>query len=188
MEKDKLKQERAELNSLIHQGVSFEVQDVEVQCKSYFFGLKKKKVLVPITRKFIIEEPTLGTLDRLSAEWLEMAIDEEELKGDDSIVLAKKMTQKHALRFARVVALSVMGSSYMIPTIGKGNAVKYTPDLERLEELTSLFALRIKPSELYQICMLINAMCNLGDFLNSIRLMSANRTTSPIQIEENIEG
>ena len=183
-----LEQEQSELNALINRGVSFEVQDIEVQYKSYLWGLFKKKILVPITRNFVIEEPTLGTLDRLSSEWIEMAIDEETIKGEDGMLQARKMTKKHALRCARVIALAVLGSDLLIPKVSKGGFVRYEEDTKRLEELTRLFARQIKPSELYQLYVLINAMCNLGDFLNSIRLMSADRTTIPIRIEENNEG
>lgn len=183
-----LEQERSELNALINRGVSFEVQDVEVQYKSYLCGLFKKKILVPITRNFVIEEPTLGTLDRLSSEWIEMAIDEETIKGEDGMLQARKMTKKYALRCARVIALAVLGSDYLIPKAGNGGIVRYEEDTKRLEELTRLFARQIKPSELHQLYVLINAMCNLGDFLNSIRLMSADRTTIPIRIEESNEG
>lgn len=183
-----LEQEQSELNALINRGVSFEVQDIEVQYKSYLWGLFKKKILVPITRNFVIEEPTLGTLDRLSSEWIEMVIDEETIKGEDGMLQARKMTKKHALRCARVIALAVLGSDYLIPKAGNGGIVRYEEDTKRLEELTKLFARQIKPSELYQLYVLINAMCNLGDFLNSIRLMSADRTTIPIRIEESNEG
>lgn len=183
-----LEQERSELNTLIGRGVSFDVQDVEVQYKTYLWGLFKKKVLVPITRKFKIEEPTLGTLDRLSSEWVEMAIDEEAIKGDDGMLQARKMTRNHALRCAKVIAIAVLGSDYLIPKACKGGVVRYKPDTARLEELTDLFARQIKPSELYQLYVLISTMCNLGDFLNSIRLMSADRTTMPIRIEGNSEG
>lgn len=186
--KKSLEQERSELNALIDRGVSFEVQDIEVQHKTYLWGLFKKKILVPIKRNFVIEEPTLGTLDRLSSEWVEMAIDEESIKGVDGILQARIMTKKHALRCAKVIALAVLGSDYLIPKAGKGGIVRYKEDTKRLEELTRLFSRQIKPSELYQLYVLINAMCNLGDFLNSIRLMSADRTTIPTRIEESNEG
>lgn len=186
--KKALEQERNELNTLIGRGVSFEVQDVEVRHKTYLWGLFKKKVLVPITRNFVIEEPTLGTLDRLSSEWVEMAIDEEAIKGADGMLQARIMTKKHALRCAKVIALAVLGSDYLIAKAGNGGIVRYEEDTKRLEELTRLFARQIKPSELYQLYVLINTMCNLGDFLNSIRLMSADRTTMPIRIEESSEG
>ena len=53
----------------------------------------------------------------------------------------------------------------------------YEEDRCRLDELTDLFFHAVKPSELFQLTMTINAMCNLGDFIHSIRLMSAARTT-----------
>lgn len=183
-----LTQEQSELNALINRGVRFEVQDVEVRYKTFLGGILKKKTIEPITRSFVIEEPTLGTLDRLSSEWIEMAIDEEAIKGDDGMLQARKMTKRHALRCAKIIALAVLGSDYLIPRIGKGGVIRYIEDVTCLDELTSLFARSIKSSELYQLCVLINAMCNLGDFLNSIRLMSADRTTMPIRIEENSEG
>ena len=187
-EKKALTQERSELNALIGRGVSFEVEDVQVQSSPRFFGLFEKKRIVPVTRTFVIQEPTLGTLDRLSAEWVEMAIDEEELNGEDAMYQARLLAKKHALRCAKVIAVAVLGSDYLVPKVGRGGVVGYEYDTKRLEELTALFARRIKPSELYQLYTLIGAMCNFGDFLNSIRLMSADRTTSPIKIEENSEG
>ena len=186
-EKKALTQERAELNALIGRGVSFEVEDVQVQSSPRFFGLFEKKSIVPVTRTFTISEPTLGTLDRLSAEWIEMAIDEEELKGKDAMYQARLLAKKHALRCAKVIALAVLGSDYLVPRSVSGG-IAYDHDTKRLEELTALFARRIKPSELYQLYNLIGAMCNFGDFLNSIRLMSADRTTSPVEIEESNAG
>ena len=55
--------------------------------------------------------------------------------------------------------------------------MRYEEDRRRLEELTDLFFHAVKPSELFRLTMTINAMCNLGDFIHSIRLMSAARTT-----------
>jgi hypothetical protein len=183
-----LGQEKAELNTLINKGISFEVTDTEFEIRKRFFGLLKKHVPVKVKKQFKIEEPTLGTLDRLSAEWIEFAIDESALKSEDGMQRAKTLVHGHALRCARVVAIAVIGSEYLIPQCGKNGVVRYVEDREHLEYLTALFARTIKPSNLYQLCVLINAMCNLGDFLNSIRLMSSDRSTMPIRIEENNRG
>lgn len=157
-ERRKLEQERAELNALIGKGVSFEVQDVEVIERKYLWGMIRKKSITPITRKFVVEEPTLGTLDRLSSEWVEMAIDEEALKGEDGMRQARIMAKSQAIRCARVIAIAVLGSDYLIPKPSKGREVRYVKDSAKLEELTDLFARRIKPSELYQLYVLIQAM------------------------------
>ena len=188
-EKNDIKQlelEREELNRIVNNGVTFEVEDVEAMVtKRSFFGLFKKRELVKVTKKFKIEEPTLGTLDRLSREWIELAIDEESLKGKDGMKNARSLAANNALRCAKVIAIAVIGSEYKIPVTDKNGVVRMREDVKRLNELTSLFARTIKPSRLYQIYILIQTMCNLGDFLNSIRLMSADRTTMPIRIEEN---
>ena len=88
---------------------------------------------------------------------------------------------------AKIIALAVLGQDYM-KAIQSGNQVKYIPDNKRLGELTRLFAENVKPSKLMQLTLLVNTMSNLGDFMNSIRLISTERTTMPIRIEENNEG
>ena len=186
-ERKKLEQERQELNTLINKGVSFEVKDLEFETRKRFFGLIKKRVPKEITRTFKIEEMTLATLDRLSAEWIEFAIDESVMKSADGMNRARGLAKEHALRCAKVVAIAVLGENRLIPCPHKGGT-RWIEDEQALADLTALFARKIKPSKLYQLYTLINAMCNLGDFLNSIRLMQSERTTMPIRIEENNEG
>lgn len=186
--KEQLAQERNELNVLINKGMSFEVQDVEVQYKKYMWGLFKLKKLVSITRKFVIKEPTLGTLDRLSAEWLEFAVDDMTTETINVLSKARELVANNAERCARIIAIAVLGTDLLVPHVGFRGVVTYTEDTEKLDELTRLFIHKIKPSELYQIFLTIDTMCNLGDFINSIRLMSIQRTTMPIRVEENKEG
>lgn len=180
-ENKKIAQESEELSRLIGKGITFEVKDIEIQTRKKYWGLKKVYIPVEITRQFKIEEPTLGTLDRLSAEWVEFEIDDDALKSNDGIRVAKSMAKDNAMRLAKVVAIAVMGSSYMLPKVTNNGALHYVEDVERLEHLTALFAKQIKPSQLYQLCVGINAMCNLGDFCNSIRLMCAEKTTGRIE-------
>jgi len=182
-----LEQEKNELNTLINKGVQFEVVDHEVEVRRKLFGLIKKRVVVEVKKQFKIEEPTLGTLDRLSAEWIAFSIDEEALKSEDGMQKARTLAHEHALRCAKVIAIAVLGSDYLLPVAGKGNVIRYVENKKQLEYLTDLFARTIKPSTLYQLTVLIGAMSNLGDFLNSIRLMSTDRTTMPIRVEENSE-
>lgn len=83
---NKLEQERKELNTLINKGVSFEVKDIEFETHKRFFGLVKKRVPKEVTRTYKIEEVTLSALDRLSAEWIEFAIDETLMKSADGML------------------------------------------------------------------------------------------------------
>lgn len=186
-DKRKLEQERAELNTLIGKGVSFEVKDTEFDVETRFLGIVKRYKPREVTRTFKIEEPTLATLDRISAETIEFAIDEAAMKSADSMQRARGLAREHSIRCARVVAIAVLGEDRLIPVHGK-SGTRWVEDTKRLDELTSLFARKIKPSVLYKLYVLVNAMCNLGDFMNSIRLMQQERTTMPIRIEENNEG
>ena len=183
-----LEQEKAELNALINKGITFEVEVTEfVKPKKGFIQLLfRKRVPVKVQKKFRIKEPTLGTLDRIAAEWIEVAIDEKALQSDDGMQRARTLVSKHAIRCAKVIAIAVLGSEYLIPKWENG-IVRYEEDEWRLDELTALFAETITPSQLYRLCLLITAACNLGDFMNSIRLMSADRSTMPIRIEKNNE-
>ena len=183
--KTTLEKEKSELNALIRKGVSFEVKDTEVVTEKRFFGLIRKRRLVEVTRKFTIEEPTLSTLDRLSAEWLELTIDEAALKCDDAMVKARPRAHEHSIRCARIVAIAVLGVDRLKCSI-KGGFPHWVEDTEKLNNLTELFARTIKPSRLHQFAVLVNSMSNMGDFMNSIRLWSTtDRTTTPIRIEEN---
>lgn len=181
-EKTLLEQERRELNTIIGKGVSFEVKDVEFETKTRFWGLFKKHIPHEVTRKFTIQEPTLSTLDRLSAEWVEFTIDEQELQKPESMKAARTLTHFHARRAAKVVAIAALGEERLIPKPCKAGTI-WIEDEKRLEELTDLFARKIKPSRLHQLYNIVNTMSNLGDFVNSIRLMSIERTTVPNRIE-----
>ena len=181
---EKLEMERAELNALIGAGYTFEVEDYEVKKRRVLFGLIKRSKPEPVTRSFKISEPTLGTLDRLSREWIEFEIDEERTKTEDVMTRARAAVKNHSARCAKIIALAVLGSDYMVPHARLGGVV-YREDKKRLDELTTLFERTIQPSKLYHIVTLINVMCNLGDFMHSIRLMSAGRTTAPARIEVN---
>lgn len=180
----KLQQEKDELNALIGKGVDFSVPDVEFEVEKRFFGLVKKYKPKTVTRSFKIVEPTLSTLDRLSAEWIEFALDEAAMKSTDALERSRRLVYDHSIRFARIVAIAALGEERLVATPVKGGGTRWVEDSAKLEELTGLFARSIKPSRLYQMVILINAMCNLGDFTNSIRLMSSDRTTMPIRIEE----
>jgi len=105
------------------------------------------------------------------------------MSSENGISESKKMVREHSRRMARIVALAVLGEDYIIAT-GEGHRTRYTHDEKRLKELTEIFYKNIKPSKLVQLTILVNQMSNIGDFINSIRLMSASRTTMPILVEE----
>ncbi len=182
-DQEKILAEKNELNILTGQGITFDLERVIYKRKGVF----RKAFKVKDKLTFKIEEPTLSTLDRLSALQIDLDIDEKVLTGDNAIVEAKKLTKKHSSKLARIVAIAVLGQDY-IKAYQKGGCVKYEFDDEKLNELTALFFHNIRPSKLLQLVVLINTISNLGDFCNSIRLLSAERTTMPNRIEEKQEA
>lgn len=181
-EEEKLSAEKDQLNLLINKGATFNVERTVYKKPSLF----EKRIPIKETLTFKIEEPTLSTLDRISAEQIEMAIDENVMASADGLSASKKLANKHSRRFAKIVALAVMGQDY-VKSLPDGARIRYTTDDKRLDELTDLFFHNVKPTMLRQLVELINAVSNLGDFCYSIRLMSGERTTIPIRIEEDKE-
>jgi hypothetical protein len=181
-DKEKINAEKQELNLLINNGMTFTIERTVYRRPAGFCSFLKRRVPEKESIQFKIEEPTLSTLDRLAAEQIDLVIDETIMQSDAGITEAKKLTHDHAGRMARILAIAVLGQDYLKP-IQIGSRVKYEYDDKRLDELTELLKNNIKPSKLVQLTLMVNTMSNLGDFINSIRLMSATRTTMPTLIE-----
>lgn len=178
-----LELERNETKLLAGEGIEFSIDDVEVERKPILFGLLRKRVPKKIRRSFTIQEPTLGTLDRLSAEWVELAIDDEAMQEGDIRIKSKALAGMHTKRCAKIVAIAVIGNDYLVPKV-RGGGIIYKEDKKELARLTDLFLRSVKPSDLYKIAYAIEIKCNLVDFMSSIRLMSSDRTAMPNRVEE----
>lgn len=175
--------ERRELQHMINEGVEFEVEVTVSRSQSGFFGRFKKRVKEVEKRTFKVAEPTLATLDRLSALWLSMTIDETKLQDSDYLNAAKKLVAQETDKVAEVVAVAVLGEDLYEAT-EKGGVYTFKPDRRKLNELKALFLHSVKPSDLFSIAVMVTSVSNLGDFTNSIRLMSATRTSDPSHLIE----
>lgn len=177
--------EQNELRKMIGEGVTFEIELTTLRRKPGFFGYFLKRQRVKEKKTFHIAEPTLNTLDRLSAVWLEMTIDEAKLNDADYMATAKKLANAEARKLAKVIAIAVLGEDYYDVTERGGN-YRRKGNEARLKNLTSLFFHSLTPSEFLTLAVIITNVSNLGDFINSMRLMSATRTSDPIsnRIEE----
>lgn len=188
MNKEEAKRaEVEELNKLINRGMSFMVERKAYVRQKGIFSFLKKRIKKTEYVQMVIQEPTLAVLNRMSLEQIELELDEEKMQGETWQNESSKLAHDHSLRMSRLVAIAVLGEDYFIP-VQHGSNFRYKEDIEKLDELTSLIAHGVKPSKLFQLAMYVSTMSNMGDFTNSIRLMSANRTTMPIRIEENKEG
>lgn len=176
---ENLTREQSELRQMINSGVTFDVDVTYRKRKPGLLGFLRKRETVKEKKVFRIAEPTLSTLDRLSALWLEMTIDETKLNDADYLSAAKKLAAKEAKKLAEMVAVAVLGEDYYDVT-DKGGYFMRKPNEKRLARLASLFEHTITPSQLLTLAILITNVSNLGDFINSIRLMSATRTSDPM--------
>lgn len=172
--------EREELNLLIRQGQKFAVRYTITKKEKRLLGLRSRTVEEEHAEAFELKEPTLAVLDRLSAHWLEMTLDEKALEsgGAETLAEAKRATADNTKRMARVIAIAVLGEDYHIKTVERGTGrIIYSNDDKELDRLTDLFFHTIKPSELVILCQRITNIANLGDFIGSMRYMSGARTT-----------
>nr|DAY62857.1 MAG TPA: hypothetical protein [Caudoviricetes sp.] len=174
-----LEQEQNELRHMINQGLTFDVEVTYSRRRPGLFGFFRKREKVTEKRVYKIYEPTLATLDRLSALWLQMEIDETRLNDANYLATARKMANKEAKRLAEVVAVAVLGED-LYDTTEKAGTFIYKPNEDRLQRLASTFFHVVKPSQLFTLAVLITNVSNLGDFISSIRLMSATRTSDPM--------
>lgn len=123
----------------------------------------------------------------MSALQVDLDINEEAMRSDRALYEARHLTGEHSRRLARIVATAVMGQDYVqIRQVG-GRTI-YSNDDAGLEEIADVLFHGLTPSQLAELVVYINTISNLGDFCNSIRLMSAVRTTMPLRIEEDKEG
>ena len=170
--------ERDELNRIIGNGVCFTITR-RIRRKKAFPKIGYQ--IETISEKYEIQEPTLSTLDRLSAIWIDMDIPEQELLkgGADTIRTAKNLANINARRMARIIAVAVLGEDYFIPCQRYGRTA-YKGNDKALDDLTEIFLHSLRPSELVSLAQTVTAVSNLGDFIASMRLMSGARTTQPM--------
>lgn len=176
-----LELEREELNLLVQRGVKFDVTTKIRRRKKGLRGFFSRPETVNETHTFEIHEPTLSVLDRISALSLAIEIDEAAMKaeGEAAITEARQVTKENIVRMARVVAVAVLGEDYHVTEVNRFGKVKKYNDDKELDRLTALFFHSVKPSVLVGLVAMITGMSNLGDFINSMRLLSGARTATP---------
>ena len=180
-EKTDFELEREELNLLVKQGIKFSVTHKVHRRKKGVKGLFQRPEIVTVKEDFEIQEPTLSVLDRLSAIWVEMEVNEDRLTagGTETLAEAKRIAKDNAARMARIIAIAVLGEDYHVIEVGTGGRIRKYNDDKKLDRLTALFFHTIKPSKLVGLSEAITSVSNLGDFINSMRLQSGARTTQP---------
>lgn len=157
---DTLTAERNELDVLTGQPVRF-----RVPMRSILRRFSKTR-----ERAFILEQPYLGTLDRLSAEYIRLELDEDAF-NENPFAESKRVVAQNAQRAARIVAIAVLNSHWKIKWL--------------LGIYTRYFLWRINTQKLSELILLIYPMASLVDFTHAIRYLSVTpRTSSPNLVAE----
>lgn len=151
--------EKAEIDLMIDRGVEFTIEK-----RSIFKFIGKKE------RKFKIYQPYLGTLDLLSAEFIQIDFDEERLKAD-GLSESKLLASRSCKILANILAIAVLNSKVKVFFF------------KRI--LANYFLWRVTPKKMLELSMVINYMMNLEGFINSIRLNAVNKIASPTLMEQN---
>lgn len=173
--------EREELRLLIQQGVKFDVKRKELRRLPGLKGFFRKPEIREVTETFELKEPTLSTLDRLSAVWLEIDINEDGLTGGTlaTIQEAKYIAHRNVKKAALIVAIAALGEDYYINEVDSRGRIKQREDKAELQRLTTLFFHSVKPSQLVELANTVTTVSNLPDFIGSMRLMKGARQTKP---------
>jgi len=175
---DALQAEKDEIRRLISHGISVLVKHTEnttvriPRWNNKLGRLFKRKVTTAEEkqREYIIKEPTLFTLDRLSLEYIELQIDESKIK-EAPRQQSRLYFKEYNKRMACIVAIAILGNEW--------------EDNKKLEELTDFIFKWLTNSQLADLIKVIDLTNNLADFINSIRLISSARTTMPNLVESN---
>lgn len=159
MENNTIKAEKLEADILIDRGMEFTTEK-----KSLLKYFSKKK-----QRTWLIKEPYAGTLDYITSVAVQINFDEVEI-NKDPLTESKRLVHQHIHKCAEIIAIAVLNSKWRIKLF------------KRI--MTHYFLWRVTPSKLKDLASIISLMMNLKDFMISIRLTSAVRTTKPNLIEQ----
>lgn len=151
-----LEERRNELVRILNKGFEFQVIERVKIYKSCFHRLFGKKTVEEVVHNFLIKEPTLSVLDKISIESLDFK--EEDFNNLESDNDRKKYSRKHLKHMSRIVAIIVSGPE---------------PEVSVLNKNTELFFKYLKPSDLFNIIQIADIASNLGDFINSTRYVAA---------------
>lgn len=185
--------EKDEINRLNDTGIEFTIKQTKrvrtARKRSIFERLKvwlgieeEETIEREVKTTYSVKEPTLAVLDLLSAEFISLEIEEEEIKagGNRTLAAAKRMLNAHAYTCARIAAIATMGERCFI----QDEYGIYETDEKAIRERTAVFYHAITPENLISLTNLITGACDLGNFISSIILLSASRTTTPAKIIE----
>lgn len=166
---------RRELDYLLGHGVKVTVDETRYERK-WPWG---KPVEIKGTREIEIQQPTLAVLDLINFYLQDIDINEERLKSTQNpYPEIRRLSKLHLHSVAMAIAVASLGRESFVKT-----RHGYRENRKRIEKRAEWLTVSMTPGKLIEVAQAVSVMCNLSDFLNSIRLLSI----APDRIEETVE-
>ena len=166
---------RRELDYLLGHGVKVTVDETRYERK-WPWG---KPVEIKGTREIEIQQPTLAVLDLINFYLQDIDINEDRLKSTQNpYPEIRRLSKLHLHSVAMAIAVASLGRESFVKT-----RHGYRENRKRIEKRAEWLTVSMTPGKLIEVAQAVSVMCNLSDFLNSIRLLSI----APDRIEETVE-
>lgn len=178
-------QEQLELDLLTGRGFTYTLKLPVRRVKhSYLLGLIKRYERTTEERTMTISPPTLQTMINIADVGLRMHLDEERLKSEDMRYGEQwASVLGNAEKAAQAIAIATLGA-----TAYKPSRLGYAYDMGEVDKLASDILVGMTPKMLWDVTVALQYACGIAGFVNSIRLLKANRPTDPGRIEEASEA
>lgn len=155
---------RRELDWLLDQGVKITLDGTRYERGRWPWS-RPKEVREKIV--YELQQPTLGCLDLINYYVGDIAIDETSLHDTvNPFPELRRLGRKHTRNVAMAMAVAVLGRRAFVRT-WRG----YRPDNALIRRTAEEIVHSTTNSNLFEMARALSVMCNLSDFLNSIRLM-----------------
>lgn len=160
---------RREITKLINNGFPITLSETYVERKKGLLGFfsKPKKKTKEVT--YIIKELTFNIIDLIALE--SQGLNLKNYEGKEGLAFNNSISRNDIKIMSKVIALAIMGTDYEYKVI-TGKREKYIRDEKGLKKIQNHLLQKIRPSDLFGILNLIDIHSNLGDFTNSIGLIT----------------
>lgn len=172
------KQEKTEVSLLLDKGYQYRLR-YQIPPKGIYKWLNAPtKTAVRILE---FKQPTLAVLDLVTERYLALEITEpgKDAQTSAHIQSAVKTAADNAAAMAEIIAIFALGEDCF-----KFDGRHYEYDVKKVRDLAALVFHNVTPEEMKTIITATTALANLPDFLNSIRLTGASRTTMAANLVE----
>lgn len=167
---------RRELDYLLSRGIKVTVESVRYERKGRWFHPEEIRETLEID----IQQPTLGALDLINFHLQDVELDEDRLTNSDNNPYPelRRLSHRNLHNLAMAVSVATLGRESFVKTRNG-----YKEDRRKVIKRAEWLTMNLTPDKLLEVAQAVSVMCNLSDFLNSIRLLRI----APDRIEATVE-